>query len=74
MTRRTVVVLLFAVGAAIFAAPLASAATDLYSNVGPGGSIGEQVSRYPLSHYALDRTSAPSRSTSTAWTPPACQR
>ena len=54
MTRRTVVVLLLAAGAAIFAAPLASAATDLYSNVGPGGSIGEQVSRYPLSHYALD--------------------
>jgi hypothetical protein len=54
MRRRTLVVIGLAVAAAIFAAPLAGAATDLYSNVGPGGSIGDRVSRYPLSNYALD--------------------
>jgi hypothetical protein len=55
MRRRTLVVILLAIGAAIFAAPIAGAATDLYSNVGPGGFIGERVSRYPLSNYVLDQ-------------------
>jgi hypothetical protein len=55
MRRRTAVVILLALGAAILAAPLASAATDLYSNVGPGGSIGDLVGRYPLGNYVLDQ-------------------
>jgi hypothetical protein len=55
MRRRTTVLILLALGVAALAAPLASAATDLYSNVGPGGSIGDRVSRYPLSYYVLDQ-------------------
>jgi hypothetical protein len=53
--RRMSVVGVAALALAFLLAPLAEAATDLYSNVGPGGSIGVQVDRYPLSSYVLDQ-------------------
>ena len=55
MTRRllrtgaVVALLASALGAA------ASPASDLYGNVGPGGSVSGLADRYPLSHYALDQ-------------------
>ena len=55
MTRH---LLLPAAAVAILAAALgaaASAASDLYGNVGPGGSVSGLADRYPLSHYALDQ-------------------
>jgi hypothetical protein len=56
VTRRPVT-LMFAVGIVVLvlAEPLAWGASDLYGNVGPGGSVSGLADRYPLSHYALDQ-------------------
>jgi len=35
--------------------PWAQASSDLYGNVGPGGSVSGLADRYPLGHYALDQ-------------------
>ena len=55
MTRR---LLLPAAVVALLAGALgaaAAAASDLYGNVGPGGSVSGLADRYPLTHYALDQ-------------------
>lgn len=46
-----------ALGAAVLllASPGASAASDLYANVGPGGSVSGLTDHYPLGNYALDQ-------------------
>jgi hypothetical protein len=55
MTRRRVLLVVGAAAAAtLLLVPLAGAASDLYSNVGPGGSVSGLVDRYPLGSYALD--------------------
>jgi hypothetical protein len=38
----------------LVAAPVAHATSDLYANLGPGGSASPAVDRYPLDNYALD--------------------
>ena len=56
MTRRRVTlgVLAAAVLVVVIARP-AGASSDVYGNVGPGGSVSGLADRYPLSHYALDQ-------------------
>jgi hypothetical protein len=55
MTRRRILwLLLAAMVVALVAVPVAGAATDLYSNLGPGGSTSPAVDRYPLGNYVLD--------------------
>lgn len=52
--RRTVVAVLVALGALGLLAPLAHAASDLYANLGPGGSTSPAVDGFPLGNYRLD--------------------
>jgi hypothetical protein len=47
-------ILLAALVVVLVAVPVAGAATDLYSNIGPGGSTSPAVDRYPLGNYVMD--------------------
>jgi hypothetical protein len=54
--RRTLLAVTgLAVVAVLVAYPWAQGSSDLYGNVGPGGSVSGLADRYPLGHYALDQ-------------------
>ena len=52
MTRLRLILMVLVVFAV--AAPVAHAASDLYANLGPGGSTSPAVDRFPLGNYRLD--------------------
>jgi hypothetical protein len=55
MTRRRIgIAALVALLALALLTPLANAASDLYANLGPGGSVSGLVDRYPVGNYVLD--------------------
>ncbi len=56
-TRRTAAVLALSAGFLLLAHPLAGAASDVWSNVGPASPLGSNglYGRFPLSHYMLDQ-------------------
>jgi len=56
-TRRAAAVLVLSAGFVLLAHPLAGAASDVWSNVGPASPLGSNglYNRFPLSHYMLDQ-------------------
>ena len=56
-TRRAAAVLGLSAGFVLLAHPLAGAASDVWSNVGPASPLGSNglYNRFPLSHYMLDQ-------------------
>jgi len=56
-TRRAAAVLALSAGFVLLAHPLAGAASDVWSNVGPASPLGSGglYNRFPLSHYMLDQ-------------------
>jgi hypothetical protein len=57
VTRLRILLALMAFAALLFLlmSPMARAASDLYSNIGPGGSVSGLADRYPIGNYALDQ-------------------
>lgn len=56
MTRRHLLpAVAVAGGLVLLVAPAAFGASDLYSNIGPGGSVSGLADRYPIGNYALDQ-------------------
>lgn len=55
MNRWQLLLALVVAGALVLLATHDAAASDLYSNIGPGGSISGLADRYPLGNYALDQ-------------------
>lgn len=56
MTRRHLLLTIATITALLLLlSPVALAASDLYSNIGPGGSVSGLADRYPIGNYALDQ-------------------